>query len=237
MSYSTEKNICCIYKIYSAAKPDKFYIGSTVKFLSRKSRHLQDLRKNKHGNQYLQNHANKYGIEDLFFEVVERVDDKFKLFEREQHYFDLLKPTFNVGAIAATPSTGVRWTEERKLKQRERLKGKRAGIKFSEEHKNKLSIAFKGQKRSLGRVLSSTTKEKIRQSLINKNNKGYKQTDEQIKKRLANKLRKVVDINTGVVYDSITSAAKSQGMSRDTLHGWLNDTRRNKTSLRFYNDK
>lgn len=228
--------LSCVYIISSLADPSKFYIGSTIDFGRRRSGHKSALRKNNHGNSNVQKHYNKYGEADFVFEILELVPDKSKLFEREQFYFDLLNPTLNVGKIAAVANLGIKWDEEKKAKHSKLLKGKGIGAQFTEQHKSNLSAAFKGMQRSLGRVLSKETKEKIAQSLVDRNVRGYKQTEEQVKNRLGKIFRKVINTETNKVYDSITEAAAAEGINRMTLCGWLIDTRRNKTPLRYYDN-
>ena len=84
-----------IYSITSKSV-GKRYIGSAVKICARWNRHISDLRLNRHGNQHLQNHFNKYGEDDLLFTVVEIVErgelslQGFKelLLNREQTYLN-----------------------------------------------------------------------------------------------------------------------------------------------------
>lgn len=94
--------INCIYKIYSITKPEKIYIGSSVNFVNRKSRHVTSLKNNWHPNKKLQSHYNKYGKLDLVFEVIESGIEIDKLIEREQYYMDLLTPWFNIAKIAGS---------------------------------------------------------------------------------------------------------------------------------------
>lgn len=70
-----------IYKIsFKKDKKNRVYIGSALIHKNRKNhrgfyhrwtRHLEDLTANKHANCKLQNACNKYGIENLRFEIVE----------------------------------------------------------------------------------------------------------------------------------------------------------------------
>ena len=63
----------------------KYYIGSTVSFSKRKSRHLKLLRENKHHSYLLQ----KEWEEGLFeFIILEKVLEKELLIEREQWWID-----------------------------------------------------------------------------------------------------------------------------------------------------
>jgi group I intron endonuclease len=84
-----------IYLIISKTN-GKRYVGSAVRICKRWSQHISDLRLNKHHSQYLQNHYNKYGEDDLVFSILEVVergeltlnDFKELLLSREQAYLD-----------------------------------------------------------------------------------------------------------------------------------------------------
>jgi len=65
------------------------YIGSTVCFFDRCYGHFKDLSYGHH-QQKLQNAYNKYGEENFEFEILEIVEDKESLREREQYYLDTL---------------------------------------------------------------------------------------------------------------------------------------------------
>lgn len=97
-----------IYKIQSKVRPYKFYIGSTICFYSRFNSHINSLKRKKHKNPKLQSHFNKYGIEDLDFSIIEEVENKDILIEREQYWLDKLKPIFNVCKTADRPPEFVR---------------------------------------------------------------------------------------------------------------------------------
>jgi len=77
-----------IYKIQSKKIIDRIYYGRTIDFDKRKQQHIILLNKNKHHSIILQNHVNKYGINDLFFELVEICSIK-DLEVVEQRYLDL----------------------------------------------------------------------------------------------------------------------------------------------------
>jgi len=66
----------------------KIYIGSAVDLIDRKKAHISKLNKQNHENEYLQ----RSWIPILFplneFEIIELVDDKSKLIEREQYWID-----------------------------------------------------------------------------------------------------------------------------------------------------
>lgn len=137
----------------------KYYIGSTVSFSKRKSRHLKLLRENKHHSYLLQ----KEWEEGLFeFIILEKVLGKELLTEREQWWIDNTNSFYNICKIANS-SLGIKRTEETKEKVRQanlglkhpewrnEIKSKAQGgdnhwtkkKKFSQESKNKMSESQK----------------------------------------------------------------------------------------------
>lgn len=149
-----------IYKIVNLVN-EKFYIGSTVNLIRRKYNHFSDLRKNKHINQYLQRSYNKYGKENFRFEVIEYVENKDKLIEREQYYLDIYrdnkKNCYNIRTVVES-NLGIKWSNESKQK----LSKAKKGIKRSKETKRKLSEAKKGEKNpNYGNKLSEKEKLKL----------------------------------------------------------------------------
>lgn len=76
-----------IYKI-RFFDSEKFYIGSAVDFGKRRNSHLTDLRKDQHSNVHLQRAFNKYGEEQIIFEVLEEVQEASTLLKCEQEWID-----------------------------------------------------------------------------------------------------------------------------------------------------
>jgi len=109
----------------------KYYIGSSQAIEIRLYNHLRDLEKDKHPNLYLQNAWNKFGRENFIFEVIEEVmDDIDILLIKEQKYLDKgfeLGILYNIARKADCPPSR-----------------KGCKVKFSEEHKAKISKALKG---------------------------------------------------------------------------------------------
>lgn len=135
--------ILCIYRITSKIKPERIYIGSAVDFNNRKNCHLSRLSKNKHHSPILQAHVNKYGIEDLLFEIIETICDKTDLIFKEQFYINKYSPYFNSCKVAGS-LLGTKRNEEAKLKMRNAKLGKKRGP-HSEQHKKRLSESNKGK--------------------------------------------------------------------------------------------
>lgn len=133
----SKQNFSCIYKIISK-KTSKHYIGSAKHFGIRRRNHLNSLLKNKHHSIILQNHVNKYGINDLSFEILERLDWNKEIYIREQYFIDSTSPKFNV-LTNATGSIGRKASYETRAK----LRVSHLGIKQSEASKEKRSISCK----------------------------------------------------------------------------------------------
>jgi group I intron endonuclease len=118
-------------------KTGKVYIGSSVDMTKRCKRHIASLYKGNHHNKRLQRIWNKYGEGCLNFIVMEFVSDKSKLPSCEQNWIDtfigvykyqglphrLLNHKLQVkyeNYLDRNPGT---YTEERKIKYSERMKG------------------------------------------------------------------------------------------------------------------
>lgn len=130
-------NKCGICKITNNID-NRIYIGSAVQFRKRRDLHVLKLKQNKHHSTHLQNFVNKYGMNILFFDIIEECDNFEILIEREQYYINMLKPEFNICKIAGS-QIGIKRSDEFKRKISERQKGK----KLSELTKLKKSIAMK----------------------------------------------------------------------------------------------
>lgn len=118
-------NVMCIYKIINLIN-NNVYLGSAVNLRKRKDLHLFELRANKHHSRYLQNAWNKYGEQNFKFEIIEIIQVRTKLIEREQYWIDLYSPEYNICLVAES----------------------RLGVKSSPEHVAKIIAANTGQKRS-----------------------------------------------------------------------------------------
>lgn len=87
---TTHPGIYCIRNL----KNGNLYIGSSENIYYRLKRHECDLKKNRHGNQHLQNSFNKYGIENFIGFILERCEIN-KLEQREQYWMDFYNPIYN----------------------------------------------------------------------------------------------------------------------------------------------
>lgn len=83
------KNKSGIYKIINLVN-NKIYVGSAVNLFNRFKLHKSDLKNNKHCNDYFQNAYNKYGKNNFIFDIIEFVENKNSLIEKEQYWIDEL---------------------------------------------------------------------------------------------------------------------------------------------------
>ena len=132
-----DKTIQCagIYALYNVVN-NKIYVGSSNNMYQRTTRHLGDLKNGKHYNRYLIRTYNKY-VGFLIPVVLECVEDKSKLIEKEQYWIDYFKSYdrelgYNICRIADR-LTGIRRTDEEK----KHLSIINTGRKASEETKKK----------------------------------------------------------------------------------------------------
>ena len=126
------------------------YIGSSINIEIRLKHHFRELKNNRHKNRHLQNAFNKREAECFSGEVVEFCLPE-ELLEREQLYIDLYKDSaYNLSSTAEN-TLGVRYSEEAKQKISIATKGRPSQFKgkhHSLEAKMKDSLANKGKHHS-----------------------------------------------------------------------------------------
>lgn len=120
------KDKCGIYQIRNLVD-NKIYIGSSKSLYQRLHRHLNNLRKNKHDNQHLQNAFNKYGESSFIFEIVEFCNLS-EQYEVEQYWINNFFGdncyNINIEAVKPPDCTGKKHI-------------------FTEEHRRNISIGIK----------------------------------------------------------------------------------------------
>lgn len=188
------KKICGIYAIRSKIKPCRIYIGSAVNIEKRWNVHKCALGRGYHHSPKLQNHYNKYGIDDLVFEVILTCDYSV-IYIMEQAFIDIYSPYFNI-CPRVNSSSGRPVSNETRKKMSEAKKGRSSWMKgktHSNETRRILSECKKGKKlgpmpqeirdkiakANKGRTCSQKSKDISRKrSLGNQYALGYKHTDE-----------------------------------------------------------
>ena len=98
-----------IYSITSKST-GKRYIGSSVDIKKRWTHHAYFLKLHKHANSYLNRHVDKYGKDDVLFEILEETE---LLPEREQYWADYYQAWdrekgFNISKDTARPGTTLK---------------------------------------------------------------------------------------------------------------------------------
>jgi len=122
---------------------NKQYVGSTFKCLKdRFSSHKMHLRNKTHPNNFLQNLFNKYGEENIKFDILE-ICEKDKCREREQYYINTLPFLVNIEKIVGLCTAGIPRSEETKKKISAALKGR----KHTQARIDNIKEAVKGRKK------------------------------------------------------------------------------------------
>lgn len=230
-----------IYKITSPS--GKIYIGQSKdiekRFIRYKFLHCKRQPR-------LYNSFNKYGTNNHIFEIIEEC-----LFEnlntRERYYqefYDVIGENGLNCVLTETDTLPKVLSEETKQKQsnksKNRIKSKETclklsialtGRKLSEEHVEKLKnrkhseeTKLKISKANIGRIVSEETR--LKRSKLFKGRKCHINTVKSLSK-------KVINIETNIIYNSVTEAAKLNNLNSSTLSYYLRGNRKNKTNLRY----
>lgn len=267
------KRICGIYAIRSIIHPDRIYIGSSTNIRKRWCQHRDSLKNGMHHNSKIMNHYNKYGADDLVFEIIIQCSAEL-LIAMEQSFINLYEPWFNVRPIADN-NFGVKHSEDIIQRNRERRLGTKAseetkrklsemrmGHPVSEETKRKIAASNTGKKASLetrkklsevhmglqagenhpmwGKHPSEESRKKMSES--HKGERSYyfgKHLPKEMREKISmnhGRKRGVINIETGIFYDSITAAARSKNMSSDLLHQQMTRDKYRNTPFRFISD-
>jgi len=122
-----------IYKIQSRVKPKRIYIGSAKNIRHRWFEHKSALARHVHYNRRLQQHYDKYGLDDMVFSVIVGCDVE-NLITYEQFYIDSLDPWFNICKVAGRVIGREPWNK---------------GKTLSEEHKRNIGKSMEGERNSM----------------------------------------------------------------------------------------
>lgn len=194
----------------------KKYIGQTT--IGFKKRYNNDLYKNT-SNIHLKNAIFKYGIGN--FEIIEEFDSANsieKLNELEKYWIQYFGG-INSGKLYNFSSGGLNCVYSDNHKAI--LSKKATGRKFSEETKIKMSISQKEKNSKMtaeersnayghnkGKEISKEVRKKIIEAKLNAKNK------DEIVKKISEKIKKkVICLNTGVIFDSLKESGEYYGFS------------------------
>ncbi len=221
--------ICGVYKLYWDTCPS-FYIGASYKINHRFARHKADLERGDHANKemanlYLLNGHPKLEVIELCerntlleresFFITQNIDNEFMC---NSIFVDRRIPFGNIRGKVRRPSN--RWTEDR----REKSKNWWA----DPENKKKVNLS------RVGKTASQHTREKMRAwCLRNKDSIGEK------RKGHGNSMaKKVINIQTGELFECAMYAAAHAGINKTTFRERINPNGkvRNNTNYVYLED-
>ena len=196
----------------------KSYIGQSVDI----KRRFWDHRCITHEtNRHLKNALRKYGKDSFKYEILEECSQE-DLDDREIYYIEKLQPEYNVtpggqGRKKRLPESVKEELREKSKKQwadkteeekeriiRKNLTGPKVGHAVSEETRRKLREANAGKKQS------RETIEKRRQTMQEKKRNGYVRD-------MSIHFKKVICIESGLVFESVKSAAEYYGINPSSI--------------------
>lgn len=229
-----KKQMIGIYKITSPT--GKVYIGQSWDIKRRWSDHKSASMRSRLKSSRLVKSIEKYGMESHSLTVLHELPEDVAqaiLDVYEQLYMDVYKESgCELLNLKAGGSRG-KHAEETK----EKLSAIKIGRPLSEEHKAKLSKATKGIPKSdehkqklsalrTGITLTDEHKEKLT---------GPRKKYGSWKSGNGNQwqAKRVVDMETGIVYETIAKAAETVGLKRRTLEDMLKGVHKNKTHLAY----
>lgn len=222
------------YYIYRHIRPDTndvFYIGKGRNVKTSHSKRCHETHgRNKWWKSIVAKNNGEYVTE-----IICVCDTEDEINKKEIEYIDLYgrrnkgKGTLCNLTDGADGSTGVIVSDKTRKKLSERFSGEKHpnyGKKLSKETCAKKSESMKNSVKNLkGKKLPDWWKDKIRQTKIGENNPMYGK-----KSHLA---KKVIDVQTGIEYNSIMKAAKSTPYQFQYVSAMLGGKCKNKTSLKL----
>lgn len=118
----------------------KKYIGSSNKLDRRLSEYYNINYLNKHSNMIINRSLLKYGYSNFTIKILEYCDSVL-LHQRENYYFRLIVPEYNIAKDATSPMLNKKHSEEAKAK----ISAIKKGQTLTEETKAKISAGNKGK--------------------------------------------------------------------------------------------
>ncbi|MEK6879654.1 MAG: NUMOD3 domain-containing DNA-binding protein [Nanoarchaeota archaeon] len=214
--------------IYLLSGHNNLYVGSD-KDGSRPHEHKYTLETNSHCNQYMQRISNKYGLQIFYYQPLVEIPQEYVIYrdQIENSYiklFDTYNNGYNLMEFADTPFLGRKHSEETKRKFSQQRMGNKycLGKKCDENKKQKIRNKNKGKHRSKntefkkgiipwnkGIPWSNEIKKKL--SIANTGKKLSQETKVKISESLKNNhknRKKVICLETNIIYDSIKDATK-----------------------------
>ena len=130
---------CGVYKITNNVT-NKHYIGSSNNVEGRLYTHFYRMHNGCHGNRHLQRAFDKYGKDSFTTEIMKECEQS-ELIHLEQEFIDTLQPQYNMSIIAGR-------------------------VEFTQDVKDKMSIAQTGNQNFLGHHHTEESKRKMREAKL-----------------------------------------------------------------------
>lgn len=206
---------------------NKIYVGESIDVKKRLTQHKSDLKNGRHPNLHLQRSVNQEGIENFEFQLLEHCNEEF-LKSFENYWCNLLdahNPEKGYNFDSCDPN-GIC-----------RKKSKETRLLISEKAKDRLSLPSNNP--FYGKTHSAETRE-----IISKVHKGKRLSEEHKYILKASHVRgadhtgsvKVINTETGYVYNSIKETAEDSGINKRTLRDYLRGNIKNKTKFLLYDE-
>ena len=206
-----------------------FYVGRSVNIKDRMISHRCKLKHNKHGNKFMQNVYNKYG--DFQYKLLEEVPPELQG-DREIYWINELTPPLN---LTKGGDGGEMLTEDEKKRRKVEV--------YNDEYKKNMSNVMKGKNNpDAGKKISESRKklyenpERKKWLIENSgiyNSKGYLN---QKKRGDSPNAKKVINIETGEIFDCIKDVAEKHNMNYASLLNRMAERRSpNTTPFRYIN--
>lgn len=205
-----------IYTILNTST-NSIYIGQSIDVSQRIRKHKEALRSNRHDSPSLQENWNAYGEESFAFNLIERIEDKGKLLEREEFWTKFYKEqtSFKVFNICI----GKKLSDELKKHLSEMKIGKPGvwrGKRRSVETNKKISDTLRG--RNVGKVNSEIDEPKPEKQFVRNVESRRKMSESKVGKDPHNKFpiteELLADIDKNISYKDFE---EKYGKSKNTL--------------------
>ena len=204
-----DNNICGIYKIVNVTN-SKVYIGQSNNIKKRWTEHRPALNHNRHINVHLQNACNKYGEKNFEFDIIEECCQEQLNILESKYIKEYQSYDSKFGYNKTFGGDSIVFTEEIKRKRSKSLSGENNPMYGKT---GPLNPAYKRQKsdNEIKRLKDSWTKERRAnqsKNMSGKNNPMHNRCGD-----LNHASRKVMCIETGQVFNTVTEATKWAGLA------------------------
>ena len=152
-----EHRIPVVYKITNIVN-GKIYVGSSLSFYKRYLTYKKNVNTKPARQMVVEKAMIKYGMENFFFEILEKVQDKSKILEREQYWIDTLCPFdpfgYNINKRASS-RMGMKTSLETRAKMSETRKERMASGEIKKSKSRPILQIEKGTLKILAEFSSS----------------------------------------------------------------------------------